>query len=128
MMRPTYVRARVGSRRSGSSLSATTNVFFWARAGSAPRRSPRPRAAIANSGRRMRMKTAFIVRMVNPGTTVSWTADIIHLLRWARKGGSHDRAATFAGGSGQHGRGDRATGGRARPRRGARVLHRGPGG
>src|SRR5262245_10923456 len=45
MMRPTYVRASVGSRMSGSWLSATTRVFFgaWAVVGPAISASSRAR-------------------------------------------------------------------------------------
>ncbi len=56
MMRPTYVRASVGSRMSGSWLRATTSVFFCAWAARAFRMS----AASAPTARH----TAFLVTLM----------------------------------------------------------------
>src|SRR5205814_3551505 len=64
-MRPTYVRASVGSRRSGSWLSATTSVFFCACATPACNVS-RARAAVMSESaglmRRMGDSSRFDVR------------------------------------------------------------------
>src|SRR5882724_2313847 len=111
---------------SGSWLSATTSDFFWAGAGSAASKSPRQRVARAVTVRRMSMNAASIVGWLTAGRPRRETADIIHLLRWARKGGGHEREATAAGGAGEHAGGHRAVGGRACPRGGAGALQRRP--
>src|ERR1700730_3958573 len=121
---PKELRASVGSRMSGSWFNATTSAFFWACAGSAANMNPMQRVVSAITARRMSMGTASIVGWLTVGALDREAADIIHLLRWARKGGHHDRHAAAAGGGGESGGGHRAAGRGARACRGAGALHR----
>src|SRR5207245_192315 len=67
MIRPTYVRARVGSRMSGSWLSATTSVFFCAWAASVSARAASALTMIASPLMILGMVSSSGIRIPAPG-------------------------------------------------------------